>query len=109
MVFGHGDLHGGNMVVAQTDEGWRLSGIFDLQNGGIVHIYDEFLRIQLLDVDVGRKIVETYNRLPAQARVVSTVTLDHFYRAFVFYLLHLSTDESFSSRLIAMLEMETTE
>jgi aminoglycoside phosphotransferase (APT) family kinase protein len=106
MLFGHGDLHGGNMALLETSDGFRLNGVFDLQIGGIVHLYDEFLRIRLLDVSVGQKIVEAYNRLPGQTRTVNAVPLGHFYRAFVFYLLHQSTNESYSVRLLSMLRTD---
>lgn len=106
MVFGHGDLHGSNMVVAPTGDGLRLVGIFDLENGGIVHLYDEFLRIYLMDVDMGRRIVEAYNGLPGLARSVADRAIGQFYRAFLFYLLHLSTSEAYSSHVVRMLEAQ---
>lgn len=104
MVFGHGDLHGGNMIVAPTGDGFRLVGIFDLENGGIVNLYDEFLRIYLMDVELGQRIVETYNQLPGLARTVAAPVIGHFYRAFLFFLLHQSTNEAYSSHCVRMLE-----
>ncbi len=109
MVFGHGDLHGGNMIVAETRDGFRLVGIFDLENGGIVNLYDEFLRIYLMDVDMGRRIVETYNQFPGLARAVAPPVIDHFYRAFLFFLLHQSTNEAYSKHCVAMLEAASPE
>ncbi len=106
MVFGHGDLHGGNMIVAPRGDGFRLVGIFDLENGGIVNLYDEFLRIYLMDVDMGRRIVETYNQLPGLARTVAAPAIGHFYRAFLFFLLHQSTNEAYSSHVVRLLEAE---
>jgi len=94
MVFGHGDLHGGNMAIARTSAGYRLAGVFDLQLGGIVNLYDEFLRIKLMDDVAGRRIVEAYNRMPGRSRPVDPATLGHAYQAFCFYLAHENTGES---------------
>ena len=94
------------MIVAPRGDGFRLVGIFDLENGGIVNLYDEFLRIYLMDVDMGRRIVETYNQLPGLARTVAAPAIGHFYRAFLFFLLHQSTNEAYSSHVVRLLEAE---
>jgi len=105
MVFGHGDLHGGNMAIASTPDGYRLAGVFDLQIGGIVNLYDEFLRIRLMDDVVGRRIVEAYNRMPGRARPVDAGTLGHAFRAFGFYLAHENSGES-RQHLTAMVKRD---
>jgi aminoglycoside phosphotransferase (APT) family kinase protein len=88
MVFGHGDLHGGNVVMARTSAGYRLAAVIDLQLGGIVDLYSEFLRLKLLVDKLGRRIVEAYNRMPGRIRFVDPVALGHALRAFGFYLAH---------------------
>jgi len=105
MVFGHGDLHGGNIVIARTGEGCRLAGVIDLQIGGIVNLYDEFLRIRLMDDEAGRLIVSAYNRMPGRSRQVDAANLSHAYRAFCFYLAHENTGES-RRNLVAMVMKE---
>ena len=109
MVFGHGDLHGSNMIVAPRADGLRLVGIFDLENGGIVNLYDEFLRIHLMDVRMGRRIVETYNQHPGLTRSVSDPVIGRFYRAFLFFLLHQSPHPAYSSHVVRMLEAQDAE
>jgi aminoglycoside phosphotransferase (APT) family kinase protein len=88
MVFGHGDLHGGNVVMTRTPAGYRLAAVIDLQLGGIVDLYNEFLRLKLLHGELGRRIVEAYNRMPGRVRLVDPVSLGHTFRGFGFYLAH---------------------
>ncbi len=109
MVLGHGDLHGGNLIVARAADGFRLVGIVDFENAGIVNLYDEFLRIYLMDVTMGRRIVQTYNQRPGLARAVSAPVTSRFYCAFLFFLLHTSTVEAYSAHVVRMLEACTLE
>jgi aminoglycoside phosphotransferase (APT) family kinase protein len=88
MVFGHGDLHGGNVVMARTSAGYRLAAVIDLQLGGILDLYSEFLRLKLLHAELGLRIVEAYNRMPGRVRLVDPVPLGHAFRGFGFYLAH---------------------
>ena len=95
MVFGHGDLHGGNVLVSKQQTGWKFSGILDLQLGGIVNLYDEFLRIILLDErETGPRIIRTYNHMMADKRRVDPEALRHACRAFAFYLAHEQSGEA---------------
>lgn len=91
-VFGHGDLHSGNVLIVKRPEGWRFAGVVDLQLAGIIHLYDEFLRILLLEEKViGPRIIEVYNRLPGRRKKIELREVMHAERSFAFYLAHGNT------------------
>jgi aminoglycoside phosphotransferase len=106
LVFGHGDLHHANLGLEDKDGHWRLAGVFDLGNSGIQNRYDELLRLPLISTQVAPSILDTYDALRAPHRPVDRGVLLLFYRAFLFFLLHLSSDDSYSTHVIDMLQDE---
>jgi aminoglycoside phosphotransferase (APT) family kinase protein len=100
MVFGHGDLHGGNLLVRDN----RLVALLDLEEAGIVHLYDEFLRLYLLDLPSGRRIAAAYQELPGQTRPIDDAAVLRFLRAFLFYLISQSRHDAYTRHCVGLLE-----
>ena len=105
MVFGHGDLHSGNVLVARTDMGWRLVGVVDFQGCGILNLYDDFLRIIALDEEIGARIIAAYNAHPECRHPVNLATACQACRAFAFYLAHGQTGDDRRARFAWALEL----
>jgi hypothetical protein len=87
MVFGHGDMHGYNMAVAEGGLGLELVGAFDLGCTGILDVHEDFFRLSLVNEDLLDRVIETYQHLPWQRRSLRRERLAIYYRAFLFYLM----------------------
>ena len=80
--------------------------LFDLDNAGVLNRYDELLRITLISTRVAPLIIDAYDALRADEPTVDRSVLLVFDRAFLFFLLHLSSDEAYSGHVVAMLQDE---
>jgi hypothetical protein len=87
LVFGHGDLHGFNVAMAEDDLGPRFVGAFDLGCAGVLDIHEDFFRLSLVSEDLLERVIEAYQRLPGQARALRRERIAIYYRAFLFYLM----------------------
>ena len=87
MVFGHGDIHGGNVAMGQDDLGAKLVGVFDLGCAGILDIHEDLFRLSLVSDDLLERVMAAYRQLPGQARPLDRARIAIYYRAFLFYLM----------------------
>jgi aminoglycoside phosphotransferase (APT) family kinase protein len=87
MVFGHGDMHGYNIAIAEDDLGPRLAGVFDLECTGVLDIHEDFFRLSLVSEELLDDVVDTYERLSGRARPLERDRIAIYYRAFLFYLM----------------------
>jgi ribosomal protein S18 acetylase RimI-like enzyme len=87
MVFGHGDMHGYNMALAEDRLGPRFVGAFDLGCAGILDIHEDFFRLSLISEDLLERVIDTYQGLPGQTRRPERDRIAIYYRAFLFYLM----------------------
>jgi len=87
LVFGHGDLHGYNVAMADDDLGPRFAGAFDLGCAGILDVHEDFFRLSLVSEDLLERVIEAYQRLPGQWRALRWDRIAIYYRAFLFYLM----------------------
>ena len=87
LVFGHGDLHGYNVAMAEDHVGPRFVGAFDLGCAGILDIHEDFFRLSLVSEDLLERVIEAYQRLPGQARALRRDRIAIYYRAFLFCLM----------------------
>jgi aminoglycoside phosphotransferase (APT) family kinase protein len=87
MVFGHGDMHGYNMALAEDDLGLKFVGAFDLGCTGIIDIHEDFFRLSFIGEALVDRVLETYQRLSAQSRALDRRRIAIYYRAFLFYLM----------------------
>ena len=103
LVFGHGDLHGDNLAFQRQGDTWRLHGIFDLGNAGLMHRCDELLRIVLLSRSLGVEIVARYDALRPESPPTDRAALLAFYHAFLFFLLHQASEGAYADHVVALL------
>ena len=87
MVFGHGDLHGGNLALVEDGIGPRLVGVFDLENAGILDIHYDFCRLNLIDDDLQDRVVVGYRALHERSRPLDGNRIEIYSRAFLLYLM----------------------
>jgi aminoglycoside phosphotransferase (APT) family kinase protein len=87
MVFGHGDMHGYNVAIAQDDLGPRLVGVFDMECSGILDVHEDFFRLSLVSEPMLEQVLLAYQRLPGPRRAVVRARIAIYYRAFLFYLM----------------------
>jgi phosphotransferase family enzyme len=87
MVFGHGDMHGYNMAIAQDGSGLRLIGAFDLGCTGILDIHEDLFRLSLIGEALLDSVIAVYQGLTGQTRSLNRDRLSVYYRAFLFYLM----------------------
>lgn len=87
MAFGHGDMHGYNIAIAEDDLGPRLAGVFDLECAGVLDIHEDFFRLSLVSEELLDSVVEAYGRLAGRARPLKRDRMAIYYRAFLFYLM----------------------
>jgi len=87
LVFGHGDLHGYNVAMAEDHLGPRFVGAFDLGCAGILDIHEDFFRLSLVSEDLLERVIEAYQCLPGQPRALRRDRIAVYYRAFLFYLM----------------------
>lgn len=86
LVFGHGDLHGGNLAFLDDGGSPRLVGIFDFGNADVLDVHYDFARLNLLDDDLQDRVIDEYRAL-APARRLDRRRVEVYTLAFVFYLL----------------------
>ena len=94
MVFGHGDMHGYNMAIAEDRLGPMFVGAFDLGCAGILDIHEDFFRLSLISEDMLERVLEAYQRFPGQTRALKRDRIAIYYRAFLFYLMAEVPDEA---------------
>jgi hypothetical protein len=94
MVFGHGDMHGYNMALAEDHLGPRLVGAFDLGCVGILDVHEDFFRLSLVSEDLLERVIEAYLGIPGQTRSIKRDRIAIYYRAFLFYLMVGESGES---------------
>lgn len=94
MVFGQGDLHGYNMAIGEDALGPKLIGVFDLGCTGILDIHEDFFRLSLVSEDLLERVIEKYQELTGQARILRRDRIAIYYQAFLFYLMGESAGEN---------------
>ncbi len=87
MVFGHGDMHGYNMAVAEDAPGLRLVGVFDLECTGILDIHEDLFRLSLVSEALLDRVIEAYQCQAGWAWRIDRERVAIYYRAFLFYLM----------------------
>jgi aminoglycoside phosphotransferase len=87
MVFGHGDMHGHNMAVAEDASGLRLVGAFDLGCTGIMDVHEDLFRLSLVSEALLDRVIAGYHDLAGQTRSLDRGRLATYYCAFLFYLM----------------------
>jgi aminoglycoside phosphotransferase (APT) family kinase protein len=86
-VFGHGDLHGFNLAMRPTREGFRLGGIFDFGSAGIQDMHIDFFRLNFIGTDLLRRVVQAYEERTGGRRRLDPARIEIYWRAFLFYLM----------------------
>ena len=87
MVFGHGDMHGYNMAVGETESGLRLLGVFDLECTGILDLHEDFFRLSLVSEALLDQVLACYGQARIDAPPIDRDRIATYYRAFLFYLM----------------------
>jgi hypothetical protein len=87
MVFGHGDIHGYNVAIADDGGGPRLVGAFDLGCTGILDVHEDFFRLSLVSEPMLERVLEVYQGLLPAAGSLDRERIAVYYRAFLFCLM----------------------
>jgi aminoglycoside phosphotransferase (APT) family kinase protein len=86
LVFGHGDIHGGNLAFLEDDIGPKLAGVFDFGNAGVIDRNYDFGRLNLIEVGLQDSVIDEYEHLAPLQRV-DRDRVNVYSRAFLFYLM----------------------
>lgn len=87
LVFGHGDMHGYNMAVADDELDPRLVGVFDLENAGVLDVHEDFFRLGLVSEDLLERVLAAYERRSPRFPALDRARIAVYYRAFLYYLM----------------------
>jgi aminoglycoside phosphotransferase (APT) family kinase protein len=90
LVFGHGDLHGGNTVLRDDEVGPKLVGVLDLEAAGVMDVNYDFGRLNLIDDDVQARTIAEYQA--RSGRLLNLARIDVYSRAFILYLMGEQVD-----------------
>ncbi len=82
----HGDIHGYNLAMRPSAQGYELGGVFDFEIAGILDAHEDFFRLYFVSADLVERVVDAYEGKRGQ------VTLDRarvrlYWRAFLIYLM----------------------
>jgi aminoglycoside phosphotransferase (APT) family kinase protein len=87
LVFGHGDLHGGNFALVDDLVGPRLSGVFDFENAGVFDVHYDFGRLNLVDDDLQDRVIQEYQARSSRFRSLDVERIYVYSRAFILHLM----------------------
>ncbi len=87
LVFGHGDLHGGNITLIEDTAGPRLTGVFDFENAGIFDVHYDFGRLNLIDDDLQERVIAHYQAASPRFHRLDVDRIDVYSRAFILHLM----------------------
>lgn len=92
LVFGHGDLHGGNLVLVDDDLGPRVAGVLDFENASILDVNYDFGRLNLIDDDLQVRVIAAYQASSGRSHPLDAARIEVYSRAFLIYLMGEQVD-----------------
>jgi aminoglycoside phosphotransferase (APT) family kinase protein len=87
LVFGHGDIHGYNLAMRPTANGYELSGVFDFELAGVQDVHEDFFRLHFVASDLVERTVGAYDKKRGHKVTLDRARIRLYWRAFLIYLM----------------------